>query len=98
MVSPVTLPSSSAVRVVIGGMTMRLLISTDPMRAGVRRIFIACLQCLNLTAIHVDRRAMQPAAAGRDHEGDQAGNIARHAEARDAELLAMLLAHRLLVE
>jgi hypothetical protein len=34
MQSSVTKPSSSAVRVVIGGMTMRFLISTGPMRAG----------------------------------------------------------------
>src|SRR6516164_876251 len=40
MQSSVTKPSSSAVRVVIGGMTMRFLISTGPMRAGVRRMFI----------------------------------------------------------
>jgi len=29
-------PSSAAVRVVIGGMTIRFLTSTGPMRAGVR--------------------------------------------------------------
>src|SRR5262249_2426363 len=40
MQSSVTKPSSSAVRVVIGGMTMRFLSSTGPMRAGVRRMFI----------------------------------------------------------
>src|SRR5580692_10242202 len=34
-------PSSSAVRVVIGGMTMRFLISTGPIRAGVSRMFTA---------------------------------------------------------
>src|SRR5580704_9024615 len=39
MQSSVTKPSASAVRVVIGGMTMRFLISTGPMRAGVRRTF-----------------------------------------------------------
>jgi hypothetical protein len=31
------------VRVVIGGMTMRLGRSTEPMRAGVRRMFMALL-------------------------------------------------------
>jgi hypothetical protein len=41
MQSSVTKPSSSAVRVVIGGMTMRFGISTAPMRAGVSRMFIA---------------------------------------------------------
>src|SRR5215469_9871445 len=40
MQSSVTKPSSSAVRVVIGGMTMRFLISTGPIQAGVRRMFI----------------------------------------------------------
>ena len=40
MVSSVTEPSSSAVRVVIAGITMRLGISTDPMRAGVSRMFM----------------------------------------------------------
>src|SRR5215469_14467968 len=40
MQSSVTKPSSSAVRVVIGGMTMRFLISTGPIRDGVRRMFI----------------------------------------------------------
>src|SRR5579884_4002629 len=33
-------PSASAVRVVIGGMTMRFLISTGPMRAGVSKMFM----------------------------------------------------------
>src|SRR5439155_670017 len=38
MVSSVTAPSLSASRVVIGGITMRFLISTLPIRAGVRRM------------------------------------------------------------
>src|SRR5262245_19180594 len=41
MVASVTAPSSSAVRVVIGGITIRFGISTGPMRAGVRRMFMA---------------------------------------------------------
>jgi hypothetical protein len=39
MLASVTKPSSSASRVVIGGMTMRFLTSTGPIRAGVRRMF-----------------------------------------------------------
>src|SRR5260370_24555675 len=123
MVSSVTLPSSSASRVVIGGMTMRFLISTAPMRAGVRRGFMALslvslprlrgragrgkphghaqaarshASCtserashpLHLAAIHVDGGAVQPAAARGDHEGDEAGDVLRRAEAGHADVLA----------
>jgi hypothetical protein len=38
MVSSVTQPSSSAVRVVIDGITMWFLIAAPPTRAGVRRM------------------------------------------------------------
>src|SRR5262245_6728165 len=54
MVSSVTWPSSSDVRVVIGGMTTRLRISTDPIRLGVNRTFIR-------------RRSASPNRS--DHEG-----------------------------
>src|SRR5712691_3745550 len=66
MVSSVTLPSSSASRVVIGGMTMRFLISTAPMRAGVRSGFMA------LTLVSLPRTDSRPLSrlrgrAGRAH-------------------------------
>src|SRR5581483_2078070 len=86
MVSSVTWPSACASRVVIGGMTMRLRISTDPIRAGVSSTFIGISGRAHFAAIHRNRRAVQPAAVRRRHEGDQAGDILDRAEPRDTEL------------
>src|SRR4030088_2567463 len=130
-------------------MTMRLRISTPPMRAGVRRMFMGgsisiysvlprapplvslprlrgragggepqtharadlpppgalrarpspasggglSSKRLHLAAVHVDGGAVQPAAARRAHEGDQAGDVLRGAEARHADVVAMPFAH-----
>src|ERR1051325_6043457 len=52
---------------------------------------------LHLAAVHVDRRAVQPAAARRDHEGDEAADVLGRAEAHHADVLAVPFAHRCLV-
>src|SRR5215470_2947187 len=102
MVASVTWPSSSESRVVIGGMMMRLGRSTAPMRPGIRRglvkvLIAAASHRLHLAAVHVDGRAVQPAAARRDHEGDEAADVLRRAEAHHADVLAVPFAHRGLV-
>src|SRR5580693_1127578 len=90
-------PSSSAVRVVIGGMTIRFLISTGPMRAGVRRMFIhetyaaEFSQRRYLAAVEIDRGAVQPAGARRDHEDDEIADILDRAEADDVVELVQYL-------
>src|SRR5262252_2789537 len=101
MVASVTWPSSSESRVVIGGMTMRLGSSTAPIRPGMRRglvkVLIAASQPLHLAAVHVDGGAVQPAAARRDHEGDEAADVLGRAEADHADVVAVPFAHRGLV-
>src|SRR5262245_743011 len=79
-------------------MTMRLGISTAPMRAGVRRMFMACRrahasQHRNLAAIEIDRRAVQPGGARGDHEGDQIGDVLDRAVTDDSGLAAEPVAH-----
>src|SRR4051794_37543156 len=93
MLSLVTVPSASAVRVVIGGMTIRFGISTGPMRAGVRRMFMpralaSRSQHRNLAAVEIDGGAVQPGGARRHHEGDQVGDVLDSAKARDPGLAA----------
>src|SRR3954464_3522980 len=55
-------------------------------------------QRIDLAAVHVDRSAMQPAAARRDDEGDEPRDVVRLTEARDVELFAVMLDGRGLVE
>src|SRR5262249_17882596 len=102
MVASVTWPSSSESRVVIGGMTMRLGSSTAPISPGMRRGLVKVLMAaashpLHLPAVHVDGGAVQPAAARRDHEGDEAADVLGRAEADHADVVAVPFAHRGLV-
>src|SRR5882724_1461501 len=88
-------PSASAVRVVIGGLTIRLRISTEPMRAGVSRMFMtgpAGSQYRNLAAVEVDGRSVHPGGARGDQEGHQIGHVLDRAVAGDIHLAAELLA------
>src|SRR5262245_19475776 len=52
---------------------------------------------LHLAAVHVEGGAVQPAAARRDDEGDQAADVLRGAEAGDADVLAVPFADGRLV-
>src|SRR5918912_2146811 len=96
MVCSVTLPSASEPRVVIGGMMIRFGISAGPMRAGVSRMFIMGSDRAHLAAVDVDGGAVHPAAVRRGQERDQRSQVLDLAEPADAELLAILLAHRVL--
>src|SRR5690242_6875262 len=83
-------------------MTMRLGSSTAPIRPGMRRGLVNVLMAaashpLHLAAVHVDGGAVQPAAAPRDHEGDEAAEVLRRAEADHADVVAVPFAHRGLV-
>src|SRR5262249_58289520 len=105
MVSSVTYPSSSAVRVVIAGMTMRLGASSEPIRAGVSRMFMArhvtpgracssspASQHGNLAAVEIDGRPMQPGCARGDDEGDQIRHVLDLAVTDDSGLATELRA------
>src|SRR6188474_1887393 len=96
MVCSVTWPSSSEPRVVIGGITIRFGISAGPIRAGVRRMFMTRSDRADLAAVDVDGCAVQPAAVRRSQECDQRAQVLDRAEPADVELLAVLLAHRVL--
>src|SRR5258708_755885 len=50
-------------------------------------------QPLHLAAVHVDGGAVEPAAALRYHEGDEAADLLGGAEAHHADVLAVPFAH-----
>src|SRR5437764_11150759 len=51
------------------------------------------LKRAHFAAIHVDGGAVQPAAARRCDEGDEARNVSRRTEAGNADILAVPFAH-----
>src|SRR5512135_625213 len=55
-------------------------------------------QWRDLPAVDIDRRAVQQAAARRDNETHQCGNVLRRTEAGDVELAAVLFRRRGLIE
>src|SRR5215813_13926055 len=84
-------------------MTMRFGISSEPMRAGVSRIFMgwlsaageACsrgyaLEHRDLAAVQVHGRAVQPRRARGDDEGDEVGHVLDGAVSYDAGFAAEL--------
>src|SRR3977135_1998309 len=92
MVSSVTKPSASAVRVVIGGMTIRLGIWTEPMRAGVKRMFSGRSRHRDFAAVEIDGRPVQPGCARGDDEGHQIGHVFHRAVAHQSDRAAKPLA------
>src|SRR5579871_4974216 len=75
-------------------MTMRFLISTGPIRAGVRRGFMCTsLKHRYLPAVDVDGGAVQPSGARGHDEGNEIGDVVDGAVADDAGLAAHRLAY-----
>src|SRR5260370_10008674 len=83
-------------------MTMRLGISSEPIRAAVSRMFMAddmaagmqhrISQHGNLAAVEIDGRPMQPGRARGDHEGDEIRHVLDLAVTDDAGLATELRA------
>src|SRR5262249_3233422 len=84
-------------------MTMRLGISSEPIRAGVSRMFMArhvtagracssspASQHGNLAAVEIDGRPMQPCCPRGDHEGDEIRHVLDLAVTDDSGLATEL--------